>query len=65
LPTTGPKRDACLPKIVGKDQQHVGKFDAHSAYGGASMVSVINQIEGPIITLRDGRNQVNIAADLW
>jgi len=28
-------------------------------------VSVINQIEGPIITLRDGRNQANIAADLW
>jgi hypothetical protein len=32
LPTAGPKRDACLPKTVGKDRQHVGKFDAHSAY---------------------------------
>jgi len=28
-------------------------------------MSVIKQIEGPIITLRDGRNQANIAAYLW
>lgn len=26
-------------------------------------MSVINQIEGPIITLRDGRNQAKIFAD--
>jgi hypothetical protein len=30
-----------------------------------NLLSVINQIEGPIITLRDGRNQVNIATNLW
>jgi len=29
------------------------------------LVSVINQIEGLIITLGDGQKQANIAADLW
>ena len=28
-------------------------------------MNVINQIEGQIFTLREGRNLANIAADLW
>ena len=59
-----------MPHFNGKTKQTPLSVDVMrrnvSLDGFASArLSVINQIEGPIITLRDDRNQENIDANLY